>query len=567
MTGLVTAFGSGAMTNSTPEIEEATCVFVIGSNTTEQHPLVATRIYRAIEKGAGLIVADPREIQISLFAHVHLRHRPGTDVALLNGMMHVILEEGLEDKAFIAERTEGFEELKRVIATYTPQRVEAITGVPAEQIVEAARLYGQAGRASLIYAMGITQHTTGVDNVLSCANLAMLTGNVGRPSTGVNPLRGQNNVQGACDMGSLPNVYPGYQRVDDQAVRDRFEEAWGTSLPDRPGLSVMEMTDAAYEGEIKAMYVVAENPMLSDPDINHVRHALEALEFLVVQDIFLTETAEFADVVLPGVSFAEKDGTYTATDRRVQRVRQAIPPLGGARQDWGIVCELAKRIKGSEGPEGTPSAPSDASAPFSNWDYSSPAEIMAEIARLTPIYGGISYERLDQGGLLWPCRTAQDPGTPYLHKGQFSRGLGRFSPVEFKEAVELPDEEYPLILTTGRIMFQYHTGTMTRRSPKLEKEVPEGYVEINPADARSLSIAQGERVRVISRRGEIEIATRITPRVDRGVVFIPFHFAEAAANVLTIAALDPVAKIPEYKVCAVRVERAAREGNRGQDRH
>ncbi len=538
------------MTNSTPEIEEATCIFVIGSNTTEQHPLVASRIYRAVEKGASLIVADPREIQISRFAHVHLRQRPGTDVALLNGMMYVILEEGLEDKAFIAGRTEGFEELKQVIASYTPQRVEAITGVPAEQIVAAARLYGRAERASLIYAMGITQHTTGVDNVLSCANLAMLTGDVGWPSTGVNPLRGQNNVQGACDMGSLPNVYPGYQRVDAPAVRARFEEAWGASLPDSAGLSVVEMTNAAYEGEIKAMYVIAENPMLSDPDVNHVRRSLEALEFLVVQDIFLNETAEVADVVLPGVSFAEKDGTFTATDRRVQRVRQAIPPIGEARQDWGIVCELAKRLQEL----------GVASREQASWDYSHPSEIMAEIAALTPIYGGISFERLEQGGLLWPCRTADDPGIPYLHKGRFSRGLGKFSPVEFKEAAELPDEEYPLILTTGRIMFQYHTGTMTRRSPKLEQEVPEGYVEISPTDAQDLGIVQAERVRVISRRGEIEIAAWITPRVDRGVVFVPFHFAEAAANVLTIAALDPVAKIPEYKVCAVRVERVAVAG-------
>ena len=540
MAGLVAAFGSGAMTNSVPELEDADCILVTGSNTTEAHPLVATRILRAVEKGARLIVVDPRDIQLAKFATLHLRQRPGTDVAWLNGMMNVIIGEGLEDKEFIAGRTEGFEELKAAVAEYTPERVETITGIPAEALRQAARMYAEAGRAAIVYAMGITQHTTGTDNVLSCANLAMLTGNVGRPSTGVNPLRGQNNVQGACDLGGLPNVYPGYQRVTDEAARKKFEAAWGVELPPSPGLTVTEMIDAVGEGRIRALYVMAENPMLSDPDVNHVRAALERCEFLVVQDIFHTETAELAHVVLPGVSFAEKDGTFTATDRRVQLVRKAIEPLGEARPDWEIVCELAKRF--------TKHATTD-------WDYPSPKEVMAEIAALTPIYGGISYERLEAGEVLhWPCRSPDDPGTPYLHKGKFARGKGKFHAVTFKEAAELPDEEYPLILTTGRIMFHWHTGTMTRRSEKLDKEVSEAYVEISAYDADALGIGKSERVRISSRRGEIEARAWVTKRVPPGVVFIPFHFAEAAANVLTHAALDPVAKIPEYKVCAVRVE-------------
>jgi len=536
------------MTNSIPEIEEATCIFVIGSNTTEQHPLVATRIYRALERGAKLIVADPREIQLSRFAHVYLRHRPGTDVALLNGMMNVIISEGLEDREFIESRTEGFEEFKAAVADYTPERVEAITGIPAEDLIAAARMYAQAERAAIIYAMGITQHTTGTDNVLSCANLAMLTGNVGKPSTGVNPLRGQNNVQGACDLGALPNVYPGYQRVTDPQSRAKFEEAWGTELSPEVGLTVVEMTDAAYEGRLKAMYIMAENPMLSDPDINHVREALERLDFLVVQDIFLSETAELADVVLPGASFAEKDGTFTGTDRRIQLVRKAIEPIGEARADWEIVREIANRMVKEK--------LAIHSSQFANWDYSHPSEIMDEIAALTPIYGGVSYRRLEERGFLqWPCRGPDDPGTPYLHKGQFARGKGKFTPVRYREPAELPDEEYPFLLTTGRMMFHWHTGTMTRRSKKLAKEVPDGYVEISPEDAEALGIGRGERVRIVSRRGQIEARAWITRRVPPGLVFVPFHFAEAAANVLTNPALDPTAKIPEYKVCAVRVEK------------
>ncbi len=538
------------MTNSIPEFQESRCLLITGSNTTEGHPLIATWVMRAQKRGAKVIVVDPRKTQIARLADLYLCQRPGTDVAWLNGMMHVIIAEDLYDKAFVESRTEGFEELKAAVADYTPERVEAITGIPAGDLVTAARIYAQSGRSAILYTMGITQHTTGVDNVLSCANLAMLTGNIGRPGTGVNPLRGQNNVQGACDMGGLPNVYSGYQAVTVDASCVKFKEAWGSAAPQRVGLTVTEMLNAAHDGRLKALYIMGENPMVSDPDLNHVRAALAHCEFLAVQDIFPTETVEFADVVLPGVSFAEKDGTFTGTDRRIQLVRQAIEPLGEARQDWQIVADLAKKMQAASS-EGQ-------GAPFGGWDYASPAEIMVEIAALTPSYGGVSYERLErEGSLQWPVPTADHPGTPYLHKDKFSRGIGKFTPVAFKEPAETPDEEYPLTLTTGRIMFHYHTGSMTRRSEKLDKEVPEGYVEISPEDAVRLGLGKSARVRVISRRGEIETRAWITRRVPPGLVFIPFHFAEAAANVLTNPAVDPVAKIPEYKVAAVRIEKVA----------
>jgi formate dehydrogenase alpha subunit len=539
------------MTNSVPEFEEySDCFLITGSNTSEAHPLIFTRLVKAQKRGAKILVVDPRDVQIAKIADVHLQQRAGTDVAWLNGMMQVIIEEGLYDEAFVAERTEGFEELKATVAEYTPQRVEQITGIPAADLAEAARIYARAERAAILYAMGITQHTTGVDNVVSCANLAMLTGNVGKEGTGVNPLRGQNNVQGACDLGGLPNVYSGYQAVTVEAVRDKFQEAWGGAGPLRVGLTVTEMMDAAHSGALKALYVLGENPMVSDPDVNHVREALEHCEFLVVQDIFPTETAQLADVVLPGATFAEKDGTFTGTDRRIQPVRQAIEPLGDSRPDWAIIADLAERMQAARG--GAPEAP------YAGWQYEGPTGVMDEIAALTPIYGGVSYERLDrEGDLQWPVPTADHPGTPFLHKGKFSRGLGHFSAIEFKAPAEAPDEEYPLLLTTGRIMFHYHTGSMTRRSEKLDQEVPEGYVEISPEDAERLGLDKSEPVRVVSRRGEIETKAWITRRVPPGTVFIPFHFAEAAANVLTNPALDPVAKIPEYKVAAVRVEKVA----------
>lgn len=541
MAGLAASFGSGAMTNSIPDLEESDCVMVVGSNTTEQHPIIGSRLLRAHEeRGSKLIVADPRRIQMALQADLWLRQRPGSDVAWLNGVMNIIINEGLADEEFIANRTEGFEELKETVARYTPDVVERISGIPQAELREAALMYGKAESAAIVYAMGITQHTSGVDHVKACANLAMITGNLGRPGTGVNPLRGQNNVQGACDMGALVNVYPGYQAVTNPEFEQKFEEAWGvTGLSDKVGLTVTEMIDAAERGDVKAMYVMGENPVLSDPDSNHVIKALKSLDLLVVQDIFLTETAQLAHVVLPGCSYAERDGTITGTDRRIQLIREAIPPLGESKADWVIICELAQRLGAS------------------GFEFESPAQILDEAASVTPLYGGVSNQRLEELGFLqWPCRTPDDPGTPYLHQGQFSRGLGKMHVVEYQNPAELPDEEYPFILTTGRNIFQFHTGTMTRRSAKLEAESPEGYVELNPEDAAELGVPDGEQVKLVSRRGEIQAKAWVTDRVPRGLVFVPFHYAEAAANVLTIAAVDPQAKIPEFKVCAVRVEAA-----------
>ncbi len=539
MAGLAASFGSGAMTNSIPEFSQYTrCFLITGSNTTEAHPLIASHVMEAKERGAKIIVIDPREVQIGRLADIYLRPRPGTDVAWLNGLMNVIITEELADQEFIEKRTEGFEEMWEVVKEYTPERVEEITGIPADDLRAAARLYAQNKPAAILYAMGITQHTTGTDNVKSIANLAMLTGNIGIPGAGVNPLRGQNNVQGACDVGALPNVYPGYQPVTSPEAKAKFEAAWGVEgLPEQPGLTVVEMVNAAGEGQLRAFYIMGENPMVTDPDIHHVKECLEKLEFLVVQDIFPTETAQLAHVILPGASFAEKDGTFTSTDRRVQRVRKAVNPPGEAKADWEIICELAKKL-GAKG-----------------FDFSSPEEIMAEIARVTPSYAGVTYERLDkEGSLQWPVPSVEHPGTPYLHKEKFTRGLGRFHAVHFREAAELPDEEYPFILTTGRIMFQYHAGSLSRRSPKLEQEAPEPYVEINPSDAEKIGLNGAKRVRVSSRRGSIELAVRLTERIKPGVIFIPFHYAEAAANALTHAALDPIARIPEYKICAVKVE-------------
>jgi len=540
--GLAAAFGSGAMTNSLDEIENAGVIFIIGSNTTEQHPLVGRRILRAVrEKGAQLIVADPRAIDITGFASIHLQLKPGTNIALLNGMIGVILAENLHDEEFILQRTEGFDALKETVSRYPLDKVEAITGVPAGDIRKAALLYAGAECASIIYCMGVTQHASGTNGVMATANLAMVTGNVGKESTGVNPLRGQNNVQGACDMGALPNVFSGYQQVASPEARSKMESAWKVSgLSEQPGLTLTEMMEAAHQQKLKALYIMGENPLVSDPDLHHVKESLERLEFLVVQDLFLTETAQVADVVLPAASFAEKDGTFSSTDRTVQRVRKAIEPLEGCREDSKIIGEIG-RLMGYEG-----------------LTYSSSEEIMNEIASVTPSYGGITYQRLEGGGIPWPCPTPGHPGTPYLHKDQFSRGRGKFFPVEYTPPAELPDREYPLTLTTGRVLYHYHTGTMTRRSPTLTTQLNEGYAEVSFEDAAALGISGGETVRVISRRGEIFIKARITHIIPAGTVFIPFHFAEAAANVLTSgSSLDPLAKIPELKVCAIRIEKVS----------
>jgi formate dehydrogenase alpha subunit len=534
--GLARAFGSGAMTNSMDELADADCILVIGSNTTEAHPIIGLQIKAAVrEHGCNLIVADPRRIDLVRFAKLHMRQRPGTDVMLVNAMMNVIVAEGLEDKKFIASRTEGFADAWPEIETCTPEAAAMVTGVAADDIREAARTFATAERGTIVYSMGITQHTTGTDNVLALANLAMLTGNMGRASTGVNPLRGQNNVQGACDLAALPNVLPGYQKVDDDKLRGKFEKNWGVTLDSRPGLTVVEMIHAAEEGTVRGMYIMGENPAMSDPNSNRTRAALENLEFLVVQDIFQTETTALADVVLPSACFAEKEGTFTNTERRVLRVRKAADAPGEARQDWQILCDVAGRI-------GLPMT------------YDGPAEIMDEIAQLSPIYGGMSYDRLNKTALQWPCRDADHPGTPYLHEGKFTRGLGKFHPTPFREPAEAPDRKYPLTLSTGRLLYHFHTGTLSRRTDGLEQICPGGAIEMNPADAASMGIKDGKGVRVTSRRGEIEAHAFVTERVPPGVVFMPFHFRESPANVLTNDALDPIAKIPELKVCAVKIK-------------
>lgn len=538
------------MTNSIEDVtRQAQGFFVIGSNTTEQHPVIGMAIRQAVkQRSAVLIVADPRRIPLADYAMIHLRQRPGSDVALLNALANVLIAEGLYDEAFVGARTEGFDDLKAKVAGYSPEASEEITGVPAAEVRRAARLMAAAKPLALLYAMGITQHTSGHQAVMACANLQMLLGNIGVPGGGVNPLRGQNNVQGACDMGGLPNYYPGYQSVAVEAAQAKFEGAWGAKLGRDPGLTVVEMFNAAEQGRVKAMYIMGENPMVSDPDVNHVRHCLESLDFLVVQDIFLTETAQLADVVLPGASFAEKLGTFTNTERRVQLVRPAVLPPGEARPDWQILCDLAKRIQ-----------PQPPSAPYAGWDYRSPAQVMEEIAALTPSYAGIRHERLGKQGLQWPCPSPDHPGTPILHVGKFSRGLGRFVPVDWLPPAEQPDAEYPLVLTTGRVLFHYHTGSMTRRVQGLNQLYPEGRVEVHPEDARRLGLANGALVRVSSRRGSVVAKAEVTERTQPGLVFMTFHFAESAANMLTIAALDPVAKIPEFKVCAVRIEPAGEE--------
>jgi formate dehydrogenase alpha subunit len=531
------AFGSGAMTNSIEEIGHADCIFIIGSNTTENHPVVALEVKRAVRQGkAKLIVADPRKIELADLAHLHLQQKPGTDSALINGMLNVIIDRGWLNRQFIEERTEGFEALAESVRDYTPEAVEKITGVRASDLVEAARLYAQSPNSTILYAMGITQHVTGTNNVLALGNLAMATGQVGKPSSGVNPLRGQNNVQGACDMGGLPNVYTGYQRVDDEGVRQKFEKAWGVSLSPRPGVTLMEMMKGIAEGKVKALVVLGENPLLSDPNANQVKEELRHLDLLIVQDIFLSETAELAHVVLPGVSFAEKDGTFTNTERRVQRVRKGIEPIGNAREDWQILCDLSTRL-------GYPMS------------YSSPAEVMNEIAGLTPSYGGIRYDRLEGIGLQWPCPTLDHPGTPVLHRDRFSRGKGKFHVTPYAPAPELPDENYPFLLTTGRVLYHYHT-LMTRKSKMLSEIYPDGVLEMNPGDAKRLGIQPDDGlVRVASRRGKVQVRAKISENLPPGVVFMTFHFKEAAVNLLTSDALDPVAKIPELKVCAVRVEK------------
>jgi len=538
--GLAAAFGSGAMTNTIGCIEKADVILITGSNTTENHPVLSSFVKRAVTfKETKLIVIDPRPVKIAGFAHHWLRSNLGTDVAWINGLMHVIIKEELYDKDFVTNRSEGFDELKNIVEKFTPDFVENITGIPAQSLIDVAGLYAGAKTGSILYCTGITQHVTGTDNVKSLANLAMLCGNMGIEGGGVNPLRGQNNVQGACDMGGLPHVFSGYQVVTDPGLRNKMEEAWGVSdLPNQIGLTATKMTPKAYDGELKAMYIIGENPLVSDQDLNHTEKSLANLEFLIVQDIFLTETAKLADVVLPSACFAEKEGTFTNTERRVQRIRKAVDPPGQVLEDWKITCEIGTQMGYS-------------------MSYKNSKAIMEEISSVTPSYAGITYDRIEYEGIFWPCPNIEHPGTPILHRDKFTRGKGMFHAIDYIPPTEQIDKEYPIYLTTGRLLYQYHTGTMSMKTDDLNERAPESFVEISLQDANKFDIKDGSMINIASRRGNINARAKVSGKAVPGTVFIPFHYAKAAANKLTNAVLDPVSGIPEYKVCAVKLSKAA----------
>lgn len=522
------------MTNSLDCIEKSDVILLLGSNTSTQHYAVFKRIENAVLHGKQLIVVDPRRTPVSGLADYYLQINPGTDIALVNGIMHVLIKENLIDREFIADRAEGFEQLLALVERYTPGAVEEITGVSRDLIVSAARAYGEAQRAMIAYTLGITEHSFGTDNVFSLINLALLTGNFGKEGTGVNPLRGQANVQGTGDMGLLPPVLTGFQSISDERIRSKFESEWGATLPAAPGLTLPEMLLLQAGEQIRGMYIVGANPAVSAPFIERVGEGLDRLDLLIVQDLFPTETAEFADIIFPACSFAEKDGTFTSTERKVQRIRKAIDPLGQSKADWEIIRDLSKQM-GYE------------------MDYSSPEEIFDEMRCLTPTYRGISYQRIEEEGIRWPCPDEEHPGTAYLHKDSFPRGRAIFMPVEHRSPEESPETHYPFILLTGRDSHHAHTGTMTRRSETLASIVPEGYVEINPDDASAADVRNGERVKIASPRGEVTLKAHITDRVSKGMLFIPFHFSEGPANALTGVFLDQRTKMPEFKYVPVRI--------------
>lgn len=541
ISGLGKAFGAAAATNPIEDIKNVNVMFVIGSNMTETHPVISQFIKENQKKNKSkLIVCDPRRTDLAKKADIFIQHTPGTDVALLNGIMNVIVSKGLVNRQFVEEHTEGYEEFVDVISKYDLNTVSKITGVDKALIEKSAIMYASAVNATIFYTMGITQHSVGTDNVLSIANLALVTGHIGREGNGVNPLRGQANVQGACDMGAMPNTFTGYQRVNDNTIREKFEKAWGVKLPPEPGYPVTEFGELALQGKLKAVYAMGENPVMTEADIKHVKEGFEKLEFFAVQDIFLSESAELADVVFPATAAYEKDGTFTNTERRVQLLRPVREKPEGTKFDWEIICEVSKRMG-------------------YKMEYRNASEIMDEIATVTPSYGGIHHNRLEEQGIQWPCPSNDHPGTKILHSGGIFGGRtskkGLLSPVEYIPAKELPDNEYPFVLTTGRILFHYHSGNETRRVKVLDAFVPRNYVEISKEDAQNLGINNGDIVRVYTRRGSIEIQARISEKPKKGVVFISFHFREANANELTNAALDPIAKIPEFKVCACNIEK------------
>jgi formate dehydrogenase alpha subunit len=540
------AIGSAAMSNTAAEVIENDVFIITGSNTAETHPIIALQMKAAVEKyGAKLIVVDPRRVEMVNYAALWLPEKPGSDVPVFSAMAHVIIKEKLYNEEFIRERTEGFEEFAASMEKFTPEYAESISGVDRNLIVQAARMYANAKKAAIYWALGIPESSHGTDNAMSLIHLALLTGHIGRRGTGLNPLRGQNNVQGASDSGAMPWHYPGYMEVDDPVNAQRWEQAWNIEpggLNQNLGLTTTEILSEVRPGGVRSLYIMGENPMMSEPNLNHTRHQMESLEFLVAQDLFINESGAYADVFLPAASWAEKEGTFTNTDRRVQRVRQAIPPRGEARADWEIICDLAKRIEARLG------RPNSA-----YWDYLDPAQVLEEMGGVVPAYAGVKYERIEEVGLQTPVLDDTHPGMPFLFAEGFPRGRGKFHPLEYIPVVEMPDEEYPFILTTGRVLEHWHGGSMTRNS-KLDELYPEALVEINPADAARLAIRDTDVVRVSSRRGSIVLRANVTQKTTVGVVFISFHFAEAAANLLTIDALDPLAKIPEYKACAVRVD-------------
>ena len=537
LTGLVSALGSGAMTNPITDLTNSSCIFIVGSNVAENHPIVCRWILDAKEKGAKVIIADPRYTPTAWMADIFLQLRPGTDAALINGMLHTTIEEDLYDRLFISSRTEGFEELCQTVSNYPPEKVMNITGVPGELIQEAARIYAKADASAIIYCMGITQHTLGHSNVVNLANLSLVCGQVGRPGAGILPLRGQNNVQGACDMGALPDFLPGYVPVTDEVGRRRIAQQWGVEdLPLKHGLTAVEMMNAIVEGKIKAMFIVGEETVSSNPNSNYVRKALENLEFLVVEDIFLTETAKIADLILPATSWAEKEGSITSMERRVQWTHQAIKPVGDERADWETICQIGNELG-------------------FGFDYCSADDILHEVNRVIPSYAGIAPERIKEtvGGIIWPCPSTGHSGTPLLYEDAFGTplGKGRIMPVEYEPMVESTESEYHLILITGRVVMHYNSGSMSRRTRSLLKRTPELFVEINPLDAEKIQISDGERVVISTKGGEITANALITQRILPGVIFVPFHFS--GVNALTADTLDPQAKVPELKITHCKI--------------
>jgi len=543
------ALGSSAMSNTAAEVIHNDVLIVTGSNTTENHPIIALQMKAAVERhGARMIVVDPRHIELCDFATLWLPIKPGTNVPVFSAMAHVIIKDGLVNETFLGDRTENYKEFAASIESFTPEYAEAISGVDRSLIIAAARMYARAERGAIYWGMGISQLSHGTASALALVNLALLTGHIGREGTGLNPLRGQNNVQGASDMGAMPFHYPGYMEVDKEENASHWERIWNIEpggLNRERGLTTTEILSNVHPGGIRALYIMGENPMMSEPNLNQARQHMVDLEFLVCQDIFINESGAFADVFLPAVSWAEKDGTFNNTDRRVQRVRQAIIPRGDARPDWQIICDLAQRIETR--------LVRNHSA---NWSYSHPSEVMTEISSAVPEFAGINYERLKQEGLQYPVWDLEHPGTPFLFKDDFPRGRGKFHPLKYVPIAEVPDEEFPYILTTGRLLEHWHGGTMTRHS-QLDRLYPEALVEINPADAAVIGIQDGDTVRVSSRRGTLVLRSKVSETTNPGIVFIPFHFAEAAANLLTIDALDPAARIPEYKACSVKIVRAS----------